>query len=42
MQSRRGYQVAHWIAQGLNFWAVSDLNADELGEFARRIRGEAP
>jgi anti-sigma factor RsiW len=40
--SRRGYQMAHWIAGGLNFWAVSDLNADELGEFARLVRGESP
>jgi anti-sigma factor RsiW len=39
--SRRGYQMAHWAALGLNFWAVSDLNADELGEFARRVRDEA-
>ena len=39
--SRRGYQMSHWIAQSLDFWAVSDLNADELGEFARLVRGEA-
>jgi anti-sigma factor RsiW len=40
--SRRGYQMSHWVAAGLNFWAVSDLNADELKEFARLVRGEAP
>jgi anti-sigma factor RsiW len=40
--SRRGYQLAHWAALGLNFWAVSDLNADELGAFARLVRDERP
>jgi anti-sigma factor RsiW len=40
--SRRGYNLAHWTAAGLNFWAVSDLNADELQEFARLVRNSAP
>jgi anti-sigma factor RsiW len=40
--SRRGYHLAHWVEGGLNFWAVSDLNADELGEFARLARDAAP
>jgi anti-sigma factor RsiW len=39
--SRRGYNLAHWTDSGLNFWAVSDLNADELREFARLVRGGA-
>jgi anti-sigma factor RsiW len=40
--SHRGYHLAHWARAGLNFWAVSDLNADELDEFARLVRDEAP
>jgi anti-sigma factor RsiW len=40
--SRRGYQLTHWVAAGLNFWAVSDLNAAELDEFARLVRAEGP
>ncbi len=40
--SRRGYNLAHWSEAGLRFWAVSDLNADELAEFARLVRGPAP
>jgi anti-sigma factor RsiW len=40
--SRRGYNLAHWTAAGLNFWAVSDLNADELRDFARLVRDQAP
>jgi anti-sigma factor RsiW len=37
---RRGYNLAHWTTAGLYFWAVSDLNAEELAEFARLVRGE--
>jgi anti-sigma factor RsiW len=40
--SRRGYNLTHWTAAGLNFWAVSDLNADELRDFARLVRDQAP
>jgi anti-sigma factor (TIGR02949 family) len=36
--TQRGYNLAHWSGGGLNFWAVSDLNADELAEFARLVR----
>jgi anti-sigma factor RsiW len=38
--SRRGYNLTHWTASGLCFWAVSDLNADELAEFGGMIRSE--
>jgi anti-sigma factor RsiW len=36
--SRRGYQLVHWTRDRLNFWAVSDLNAGELQEFARLVQ----
>jgi len=35
----QGYQVAIWTQAGANYWAISDLNADELSQFARLIRG---
>jgi anti-sigma factor RsiW len=35
---RHGYNVESWSADGLAFWAVSDLNPDELKEFAALIR----
>jgi anti-sigma factor RsiW len=38
MSSRRGYNLAHWTESSLNFWAVSDLNGEELAEFARLVR----
>lgn len=31
---REGYNYVRWRAGGMAFWAVSDLNARELGEFA--------
>jgi anti-sigma factor (TIGR02949 family) len=37
-ESRRGYNVVHWSSGGLAYWAVSDLNQQELGEFARLMR----
>lgn len=33
--SERGYNVLHWTAGGMAFWAVSDLDLAELKEFAR-------
>ncbi len=30
-----GYHFVHWSEQGMTFWAVSDLNAKELADFAR-------
>ncbi len=36
-RSVQGYNVRHWSGQGLEFWAVSDLDGEELGEFAGKI-----
>jgi anti-sigma factor RsiW len=30
----QGYNVAHWTAEGMNFWAVSDLERGQLDDFA--------
>jgi anti-sigma factor RsiW len=35
---RQGYHVLHWTKAHMNYWAVSDLNAGELTEFAGLIR----
>jgi anti-sigma factor RsiW len=34
----KGYHVIHWTDAGVAFWAVSDLNEDDLMEFVRLIR----
>jgi anti-sigma factor RsiW len=32
---RNGYHSVHWNSAGMAWWAVSDLNAAELGQFVR-------
>jgi anti-sigma factor RsiW len=34
----RGFNLRHWIHKGMSFWAVSDLNGVELGEFAKVLQ----
>jgi anti-sigma factor RsiW len=36
--TRRGFHLLHWTQDGLDFWAVSDLNSEELGELERLVR----
>src|SRR6266850_522706 len=38
---RRGYNLVHWSDGGMTFWAVSDLNAAELHQFAELFRAES-
>jgi anti-sigma factor RsiW len=38
---RRGYNLIHWTAAGMTFWAVSDLNRNELHDFEQLIKGQA-
>ncbi|HKS88905.1 MAG TPA: hypothetical protein VJR70_05655 [Stellaceae bacterium] len=35
---RQGYNVVHWAQGGMNFWAVSDVEAAQLREFAEDWR----
>jgi anti-sigma factor RsiW len=37
VRSIRGFHVHHWIHGGMSFWAVSDLNDEELAEFGRAL-----
>ncbi|HET6960652.1 MAG TPA: anti-sigma factor [Vicinamibacterales bacterium] len=37
-ESLRGFQVRHWTRDQMAFWAVSDLNAAELDEFATALQ----
>jgi anti-sigma factor RsiW len=37
-RSIRGFQVRHWIRNGMSLWAVSDLNDGELDEFVRALQ----
>jgi anti-sigma factor RsiW len=33
-----GFNVLRWVADGMSYWAISDLNASELNEFVRLYR----
>jgi len=35
-----GYHLISWTQSGMAYWAVSDLNPEELKGFVKRIRGE--
>ena len=37
MESLHGFNVRRWSENGLNLWAVSDINADELAEFGEKF-----
>jgi anti-sigma factor RsiW len=37
ISARQGYNMVHWAKSGMNYWAVSDLNSDELQQFGRLV-----
>jgi anti-sigma factor RsiW len=37
-QTRRGYSIVNWCDGGMQFWAVSDLNAGEMQTFGQLLR----
>ena len=37
MESLQGFNVRSWTDNGLGFWAVSDINAEELTEFGDKF-----
>ncbi len=36
--TRRGYHLMNWTRNGIEYWAVSDLNAEELDRFSSLVR----
>jgi hypothetical protein len=41
LQEHQGYYVLSSTHDRTNFWAVSDVNADELRQFAQLVRDRA-
>ena len=37
-QAHQGYNVFHWCQADMSYWAVSDLNANELREFVELLK----
>jgi anti-sigma factor RsiW len=37
----RGFNIRRWSSGGLEFWAVSDINSDELQEFEQKFQAAA-
>jgi len=35
--SRQGYHLLHWVDSDFNYWAVSDVNADDLQTFKQKF-----
>lgn len=40
-ETLQGHNIRHWSDRGLNFWAISDLGADELAEFSEKFEAAA-
>lgn len=38
METMQGFNIWRWSDRGLNYWAVSDLGADELAEFGEKFQ----
>jgi anti-sigma factor RsiW len=37
-ETAAGYNMLRWTEHGVAYWAISDLNAKELDDFARLFR----
>jgi anti-sigma factor RsiW len=40
--SRQGYQLLHWIDSDFNYWAVSDVSANDLQTLKQQFEKETP
>jgi anti-sigma factor RsiW len=41
-RTQQGYNTIHWSQGGMEFWAVSDMNQVDLGDFVRLVRSGSP
>jgi anti-sigma factor RsiW len=39
IETLQGFNIRRWSQRGLNYWAVSDIGADELAEFGEKFEG---
>jgi len=38
--SREGYQLLHWVDSDFNYWAVSDVNSNDLQTFKSKFEAQ--
>jgi len=38
--TRQGYQLLHWVDSDFNYWAVSDVNANDLQTFKQQLEAQ--
>ena len=41
IETIQGYNIRRWSDRGLNYWAISDVGADELAEFGEKLEAAA-
>jgi anti-sigma factor RsiW len=41
IEVRQGYNQIHWTQAGMTYWAISDLNADELQAFVQLVQHQS-
>ncbi len=41
IETIQGFNIRRWSDRGLNYWAISDIGADELGEFGDKFEAAA-
>ena len=41
VEVRQGYNQIHWMQGGMTYWAVSDLNVDELHAFVQLVQHQS-
>jgi len=41
IDSVQGFNIRRWSDRGLNYWAISDIGADELSEFGEKFEAAA-
>jgi anti-sigma factor RsiW len=41
IETVQGFNIRRWSDRGMNFWAVSDIGADELAEFGEKFEAAA-
>jgi anti-sigma factor RsiW len=42
LRTQQGYNSIHWCQDGMEFWAVSDMNQGDLGDFVQLVRDGSP